>query len=152
MTGVKKFSTRTKFEPPEAECILQQRVAKYFLPREVTELLNYIWVNSLIPKSDLHLISCYSLIANYKHLGNKNKRNGYQPKNLLIIKLILQVNTTGNVRRTVWRISLQILGWKGLLISFLNLPWPICQVARLHFLHSYQDQQQAERKKLEISV
>lgn len=96
---MKKFSTRTKFEPPEAECILQQRVAKYFLPREVTELLNYIWVNSLIPKSDLYLISCYSLIANSKHLGNKNKRNGYQPKNLLIIKLILQVNTTGNARR-----------------------------------------------------
>lgn len=152
MTGVKKFSTRTKFEPSEAECILQQRVAKYFLPREVTELLNYIWVNSLTPKSDLYLISRYSLIANSKHVDNKNKRNGNQPKNLLIIKLILQVNTTGNVRRTVWRISLQILGWKGLLISFLNLPWPICQVARLHFLHSYQDQQQAERKKIDISV
>ena len=107
---MKKFSTRTKFEPSEAECILQQRVAKYFLPREVTELLNYIWVNSLTPKSDLYLISRYSLIANSKHVGNKNKRNGNQPKNLLIIKLILQVNTTGNVRRTVWRISLQILG------------------------------------------
>ena len=44
----------------------------------------------------------------------KEARKGYQLNNFLIVKQILLVSTMGNEWRIVWRISLQMLGHKGL--------------------------------------
>ena len=46
-----------------------------------------------------------------------NKGNDHQLKKLLIFKQILLVSTLGNVKRTVWRICLLMLGCKRLKAS-----------------------------------
>ena len=52
-----------------------------------------------------------------KHYGHENKRNDLQLKKLVIFKQILLVSTFGNVKRTVWRICILMLGCKRLKAS-----------------------------------
>ena len=53
----------------------------------------------------------------YKLQLYANKGNDHQLKKLLIFKQILLVSTLGNVKRTVWRICLLMLGCKRLKAS-----------------------------------
>ena len=49
-----------------------------------------------------------------EYKGHENKGNDHKFKKLLIVKQILPVNTIGNVKRTVLRMWILILGWKEL--------------------------------------
>ena len=70
-------------------------------------------VNGLL-KSDKHLISPYYITPWITHQVHKNQRNDHQLKTLLTIKLTLLVSTLRNVKRTVWRLYILMLGCKGL--------------------------------------
>ena len=52
--------------------------------------------------------------------SHENRGVDHQLKQLLIVKQILLVSPFGNVRRTIWRISILMLGCKG-------LKWAVCQ-------------------------
>ena len=73
-----------------------------------------ISINPLNPKSDQHLVSPYNNIAVSLISDHENKGNDHQLKKLLIVKQILLVSTLGNVKITVWRINILILGSKEL--------------------------------------
>ena len=62
--------------------------------------------------SDWHLISPHSITLECK--GHEKTRNDHQFKKLQNVKHILLVSTTGNVQKTVWRVSILMLECKGL--------------------------------------
>ena len=51
--------------------------------------------------------------------GHENKGNDPQFKKLLIVKQILLVRTIGNVKRTMWRMWILMIGCKGLNFKFV---------------------------------
>ena len=70
-------------------------------------------VNPLAPKSDKHLISSYNITPE-SHSKVMKKKEVITSVRLLIVELILLVSTLGNVKRTVWRICISMLGCEGL--------------------------------------
>ena len=64
------------------------------------------------------------------YLGHENNGNDQKLQKLLIVQLILHVSTSGNVKRTVWRIWILMLGCKVM----LNLWWYRVQV--IYFIQS----------------
>ena len=70
-------------------------------------------VNPLAPKSDKHLISSYNITPE-SHSKVMRIKEVITSVRLLIVELILLVSTLGNVKRTVWRICISMLGCKGL--------------------------------------
>ena len=71
-------------------------------------------VNPFAPKSDKHLISSYNITPESHSKVMKKKKEVITSVRLLIVELILLVSTSGNVKRTVWRICISMLGCKGL--------------------------------------
>ena len=55
------------------------------------------WLNRLIPKSDLPLISPHNITPESHIKSHENKRNDHQLRRLLIVKQILPVSTLRNV-------------------------------------------------------
>ena len=62
------------------------------------------------------------------HWGHESKGNYYYLKNLLIDTRILLVGILGDVRRTVWRMCILMLGCKGLngKLIFFSYEWQPC--------------------------
>ena len=82
-------------------------------------------INPLTPKVYQHSISPYSnpAISNIKLAGRKEMIN--KVKKVLFVKEILLTSNMGNIWRTVWRIFMLILGFKG-----LSVLWPCSDLVR----------------------
>ena len=105
-----KDETKEICEDPETNVFVVKWEKKRSLPSQLRQYLHFHHSNPKSKKASNFSSQYHHWITRSDH---ENKGNNHQLKKLLILKQILLTSILGNVRRTVWRICILMLAFKG---------------------------------------